>query len=134
MARKMEYTGKYKLSRKEYGYAKWFSLKYPEWLDEYNSLKDSVKAIAYDQEGHGSGRVNDSTGDLAARRAEIRRKMLLVEHAAFDAGGDIGEFILKSVINEDVTFEDMKAQGLPCERTMYYERRRKYYYLLSKEI
>ena len=134
MARKMEYTGKYKLSRKEYGYAKWFSLKYPEWLDEYNSLKDSVKAIDYDQEGHGSGRVNDSTGDLAARRAEIRRKMLLVEHAAFDAGGDIGEFILKSVINEDVTFEDMKAQGLPCERTMYYERRRKYYYLLAKEI
>ena len=93
-----------------------------------------MKAIAYDQEGHGSGRVNDSTGDLAARRAEIRRKMLLVEHAAFDAGGDIGEFILKSVINEDVTFEDMKAQGLPCERTMYYERRRKYYYLLAKEI
>lgn len=134
MARKMEYTGKYKLSRFELGYAKWFSLKYPEWLEEYNSLKDSVKAIAYDQEGHGSGKINDSTGDLAARRAEIRRKMLLVEHAAYDAGGEIGEYILKSVIYEDTTFEDMKAIGLPCERTMFYERRRKYYYLLSREI
>lgn len=134
MARKMEYTGRYKITRKQLAYARSFSQKYPEWLEEYNSLKDSVKAIAYDQEGHGSGKVNDSTGDLAARRAEIRRKMLLVEHAAFDAGGDIGEFILKSVINEDVTFEDMKALGLPCERTMYYDRRRKYYYLLSKEI
>lgn len=134
MARKMEYTGRYKITRKQLAYARSFSQKYPEWLEEYNSLKDSVKAIAYDQEGHGSGKVNDSTGDLAARRAEIRRKMLLVEHAAFDAGGDIGEFILKSVIDEDVTFEDMKALGLPCERTMYYDRRRKYYYLLSKEI
>lgn len=134
MARKMEYTGKYKLSRFELGYAKWFSLKYPEWLEEYNSLKDSVKAIAYDQEGHGSGKINDSTGDLAARRAEIRRKMILVEHAAYDAGGEIGEYILKSVIYEDTTFEDMKAIGLPCERTMFYERRRKYYYLLSREI
>ena len=134
MARKMEYTGKYKLSRFELGYAKWFSLKYTEWLEEYNSLKDSVKAIAYDQEGHGSGKINDSTGDLAARRAEIRRKMLLVEHAAYDAGGEIGEYILKSVIYEDTTFEDMKAIGLPCERTMFYERRRKYYYLLSREI
>lgn len=134
MARKMEYTGKYKLSRFELGYAKWFSLKYPEWLEEYNSLKDSVKAIAYDQEGHGSGKINDSTGNLAARRAEIRRKMLLVEHAAYDAGGEIGEYILKSVIYEDTTFEDMKAIGLPCERTMFYERRRKYYYLLSREI
>lgn len=134
MARKMEYTGKYKLSRFELGYAKWFSLKYPEWLEEYNSLKDSVKAIAYDQEGHGSGKINDSTGDLAARRAEIRRKMLLVEHAAYDAGGEIGEYILKSVIYEHTTFEDMKAIGMPCERTMFYERRRKYYYLLSREI
>lgn len=134
MARKTSYSGKYKLSKFEFGYAKWFSLKYPEWLEEYNSLKDSVKAISYDQEGHGSGKINDSTGELAAKRAEIRRKMLLVEHAAFDAGGDIGEYILKSVIYEDMTFEDMKAIGLPCERTMFYERRRKYYYLLAKEI
>ena len=134
MARKTSYSGRYKLSKFEYGYAKWFSLKYPEWLDEYNTLKDSVKAVNYDQEGHGTGKVNDSTGELAAKRAEIRRKMLLIEHAAFDAGGEIGEYILKSVIYEDVTFEDMKAQGLPCERTMFYERRRKYYYLLTKEI
>lgn len=134
MARKTSYTGKYKLSKFEYGYAKWFSLKYPEWLEEYNSLKDSVKGIAYDQEGHGSGSVNDSTGELAAKRAELRRKMLLVERAAYAAGGEIAEFILKSVIFEDMTFEDMKAIGLPCERTMFYERRRKYYYLLSKEI
>ena len=134
MARKTSYSGKYKLSKFEYGYAKWFSLKYPEWLEEYNSLKDSVKGIVYDQEGHGSGSVNDSTGELAAKRAELRRKMLLVERAAYAAGGEIAEYILKSVIFEDMTFEDMKAIGLPCERTMFYERRRKYYYLLSKEI
>lgn len=134
MARKMEYTGKYKLSRRELGYAKWFALKYPEWLEEYNALKDSVKAITYDQEGHGLGKVNDSTGELASKRAEIRRKMLLIEHAAFDAGGDISEFILRSVIYEHVTFEDMKAIGLPCERTMFYERRRKFYFLLSQTI
>ncbi len=134
MARKMDYSGKYKLSRFEFGYAKWFSLKYPEWLEEYNSLKDSVKAITYDKEGHGFGQVIDSTGELASKRAELRRKMLLIERAAFDAGGDIGEYILKSVIYEDMTFEDMKAQGMPCERTYFYEKRRKYYYLLSQVI
>ena len=47
MSRKTEYTGRYALSKFEFGYAKWFSLKYYEWLDEYNSLKDSVKAIQY---------------------------------------------------------------------------------------
>lgn len=135
MATRMEYTGKYKLSKFELGYAKWFSLKYPEWLEEYNALKDSVKAINYDQEGHGAGKVYDSTGELASKRAEIRRKMLLVERAAFDAGGEaLGEYILKSVIYEHNTFEAMKAIGLPCERTYFYEKRRLYYYLLSKEI
>lgn len=134
MARKMEYTGKYELSRFELNYAKWFALKYPEWLQEYNSLKDSVQAINYGIEGHGSGKIVDSTGELASKRAELRRKMLLVEHAAFDTGEDLGEYILKSVIYEDMTFERMKGMGLPCERTCFYERRRKFYYLLSKQI
>ena len=134
MARKTEYTGKYKLSKFEYGYARWFSLKYPEWLEEYNRLKDSVGAINYDSMPGGSGLVDDYTAALATKRAEIRDKMLKVERAAYDAGGEIAEYILKSVIYEDSTFERMKALGLPCERTMFYERRRKYYYLLSKMI
>lgn len=132
--RKTEYTGRYKLTKFEYGFAKWYSLKYPEWLDEYNRLKDSVSAMNYDAMPGGSGKVEDSTGRLATKRAELRDKMLKVERAAYDAGGDIAEYILKSVIYEDGTFERMKAQGLPCERKMFYERRRKYYYLLSKEI
>lgn len=133
MARKMEYSGKYKLTRFEFGYAKWFSLKYPEWLDEYNSFKDSVKAIRYDDAPKGTG-LSDPTEELAAKRYDIRRKMLLVERTAFDAGGAIAEYILKSVIYEGVTFEDMKADGMPCERTMFYERRRKYYWLLTQRI
>ena len=135
MARKMEYSGKYRLSRFEYGYAKWYALKYPEWLDQYNALKDSVKAINYDQSGYGKGAISNKTEEFATKRAEIRDKMLKVEHCAYDAGGDdLGEYILKAVIYEDQTFEDMKAAGMPCERTMFYERRRKFYFLLSQQI
>ena len=88
----------------------------------------------YDTLPGGSGKVDDSTMELATKRAEIRDKMLKVEHAAYDAGGEIAEYILKSVIYEGYTFDKMKGLGCPCERTMFYERRRKYYYLLSKEI
>ena len=134
MARKMSYSGKYKIPRKALNYAKWYSLNYPDWLEQYNSLKDSVRAISYDGMPTGKGQASDATMKLATKRAELRDKMLKVEHAASEAGGDIAEFILKSVIFENMTFEDMKAIGLPCERTMFYERRRKYYYLLSKEL
>lgn len=133
MSRKVEYTGKYTLSKFEFGYAKWYSLKYNEWLDEYNSLKDSVKAIQYTDAPRGSG-ISDPTEKLAERRAELRRKMLKVENAAVDAGGDIAKYILMAVINEDVTFSQLEAKGIPCGKNYFYERRRKYYWLLSKEI
>lgn len=133
MSRKVEYTGKYALSKFEFGYAKWYSLKYNEWLDEYNSLKDSVKAIQYTDVPRGSG-ISDPTEKLAERRDELRRKMLKIENAAVDAGGDIAKYILMAVINEDVTFNQLEAKGIPCGKNYFYERRRKYYWLLSKEI
>ena len=40
MATKTEYTGKYKISKFDLGFAKWYSLKYMDWMEEYNSLKD----------------------------------------------------------------------------------------------
>lgn len=135
MSRKTEYTGRYAISSREYAYARAYSYKYNEWLEEYNSLKDSVKGISYDAEGHGSGSVSDSTGSLAARRAELRNKMLKVEHAAWEAGEDIAKYILIAVTNENVTFNVLKQKyKMPVEKTLYYDRRRKYYYLLSKEI
>lgn len=132
MARKTEYTGKYKISKFDYGYARWYSLKYNDWLEEYNSLKDSVRSMSYG-EVHGS-KVGNPTEELATKRAELRNKMLKVERAAFDAGGDLAEYILMAVINEDVTFEQLECKEMPCSRAWFYDKRRKYYYLLAKEI
>lgn len=134
MARKKEYTGKYKIEARDLKFAKAYSQKYPQWLRQYNSLKDAVKAINYDNTGGPSGKIADTTADNAAKRVELRDKMLKVEKCAFEAGGDLAEYILKSVIDEDVTFEAMKAQGMPCERRCFYEKRRKYYYLLSQIV
>lgn len=134
MSRKMEYTGRYSLSRFEYNYAKWYSLKYNEWLEEYNQLKDSVSGTHFEEAVQG-GKGSNPTERLGARRAELRNKMLKVEHAAWDAGGDLAKYVLLGVINENVTFEVLKQKyQIPCERKLYYEKRRKYYYLLSKEI
>lgn len=132
--RKKEYTGKYPIEARDLAYAKAYSLKYPRWLTQYNSLKDAVKAINYDNAGGPSGRISDTTADNATKRMIIRGKMMKVEQCAFEAGGDLAEYILKSVIDENVTFEDMKAAGMPCERRCFYEKRRKYYYLLNQII
>lgn len=134
MSRKMEYTGRYSLSRFEYGYAKWYSLRYNDWLEEYNSLKDSLNGSGFTESVQG-GKGSNPTERLATRRKELRDKMLKIENAAFDASDELAEYILIAVTNEDVTFDVLKAKyNIPCERTYYYDKRRKYYWLLAKEI
>lgn len=135
MARKMNYTGKYKLSRAEFMAAKWYSLRFNEWLDEYNSLKDSVSAISYENGDmpHAINKTSNPTLDLASRRSELKSKMDLIIDCSNRAGGDISEYILKSVTNEHVTYNHLKMfMNIPCSASMFYDRRRKYYWLLAK--
>lgn len=133
--RKMEYTGKYHISRHKLSYAKSFSLQYNDWIDQYNMLKDSVKGISYSESVQG-GKNSDPTQKLAAKRAELKEKIMKIEHAAVDAGGeDLASYILKAVTNEFVTYDVLYSKyHMPCGRTLFYEKRRKYYYLLSQEI
>lgn len=137
MARKMSYEGKYKLSRSEFMNAKWYALRFNEWLDEYNRLADSVTAISYEKADlpKAQNKISCPTEDLATRREELRRKMDIVINCAKDSGGDLFEYILAAVTNEDVTFNTLKAlKNIPCAPNTFYERRRKFYYLLSKEL
>lgn len=133
MATRKCLTGKYKIDAKDLQYAIAFSQKYPKWLDQYNALKDAVKGINYDSMPGGKGIISDSTFSNAERRTALREKMLKVERCAYEAGGEISEYLFKSVIY-DLPFEEVKAQGMPCERTFFYEKRRKYYYLLNQII
>lgn len=43
-------------------------------------------------------------------------------------------YLLKYVTQEKSTYDQMLALGMPYGSTLFYERRRKYYYLLSKKI
>ena len=67
--------------------------------------------------------------------AELSKKIATVEETAKEAGGEIAEWILKGVTIENATFNYLKmVTGIPCERDMYYERRRKFYWLISQKI
>ena len=137
MARKMSYSGKYVLSRSQYNRAKWFALSFNEWLDEYNTLSDSVGAFSYENADmpKAVNKTSNPTEQLAERRAELRNKMDIVIRCAKAAGGDLFEYIFAGVINEDVTYNTLVAlKDIPCSANTYYDRRRCFYYLLAKEI
>lgn len=109
-------------------------MQYNEWKDEYRKLEDQLlpKGVDYDGMPHGTDTSNP-TESIGARMAELKTKIETVEQVAKETDPEIAEYILKAVTNEDITFNYLKQfMGIPCERDMYYDRRRKFYWLMSK--
>lgn len=128
-------NSKYNISKQGLLTAVHYCLQYNEWLEEYGELASgSISGINYGGMPHGSGSGNP-TETKAIRMEELSRKIALVEQTAIEAGGEIAEWILKGVTIEGATFNYLKmTKGMPCEKDMYYERRRKFYWLISKKI
>ena len=134
MSRRNSYTGKYKLTKEEFLSAKYYALRYQAWIQEYNALKDAVKAIQYGDKTTG-GPSDSSTERLAIRREELSRKVRIIEEAAREADMELQWYLLKAATCEGITFHHLKTMyKMPCERDMYYDRRRKFYWILSKKI
>lgn len=135
MARRNSYRGKYELTKEEFLSAKYYAQRYRKWLSEYNALKDSVGAIVADDMPHGTN-VSSPTEKLAIRRAELKSRIQKIEDSAREADSILGHYILIAAIDPDgMTFDMLKAKHhIPCEKDMYYDRRRKFYWLLSQKI
>lgn len=111
-----------------------FCLQYHEWKDELKYKCDTVKSIEItDMPTAHNG--TDATQELAIRRAELEKKCTLIEEVAREADAGIYQYILKAVTNEGITYNYLQTvMNIPCSKNMYYDRRRKFYWLLSKKI
>lgn len=123
----------YFLPKEEYLTASHFALQYPHWCEELRTDPDTSRAIRYDGDRVQTSGGYDSTAETAMRRKLLEDKKKLVEDAAMAAGKEIYPFLLRGVTG-GFTFWQLRQQGMPCEKTMYYERRRKFYYLLAQKI
>jgi hypothetical protein len=111
-----------------------FCLQYNEWKDELKYKCDTVKSIEVTDmpTAHGN---SDQVQGLAIRRAELSEKIKLIEDIAKEADADIYKYILKAVTNEGITYNYLSTvMDIPCGKDMYYDRRRKFYWLLSQKI
>ena len=59
--------------------------------------------------------------------------MEIVEKACKNAGEEIYMWLLLGV-TEGLPFYNLELKGIPCGKDMYYDRRRKFYYLMAKSI
>lgn len=125
---------KWAISPHERYMAMHFAYQYHEWLRELSGLTDTSKAIVYSDMPKGS--INpDPTCDLVARREKLVRKKELVESCAKEADPELYEYIMLGVTNEGINYTSLSTlRGIPCSKGTYYERLRKFYYLISKKL
>ncbi len=126
---------KYFIPKEDYLTAIHYSLRYPLWKEELDSMADTSRAITYDKDKVQTSGNYDSTFEAAVRitesQAMIKIKMVDDVISLVAKGMD---YYLKLGVCYGLTFDQLKGKGMPCERDMYYLMRRHYYFELSKRI
>lgn len=124
---------KYGISKNRFKELYYWCLQYNEWKDELRYKTDAAKSIGVTDmpAAHCNG---DSTQKLAIRRMQLEENCRIVEQAAIEADPDIYQYLLKAVTNEGVTYTYLnQVMGIPCGKKLYYERRRKLYWLIDQK-
>ena len=135
MSRRNYYTGKYALDKNEFLHAKYFALRYNKWKDEYKALADSGKGIDYDKDKVQTTGDFDPVETAGIRRAELSRKIELIEKTAKEVDKSLYKWLLQGVTQTYATFKYLSCvKDMPCGRRQYYEKRRRYYYLLAQKL
>ena len=121
---------KYWISKHRYYELKHFCLQYKEWKDTYKELSDSCISPSL-QDKLGAIEWSDRTSNVVFERDYYRSKMDLIERTAYLADKDIGWYILKAVTEGKSYTYLSTVLDIPCSRGMYYDRYRKFFWLLS---
>ena len=107
-------------------------LQYPVWKVELENISE-MQAVNIDGLPKGT-QTGDPVYQLAVKRERLRDKISLIEKTAKDAGEDISDAILIAATT-GATFDQLKQKGiLFMERDAFYQRRRRFYWLLDSRM
>ncbi len=124
-------SSKYKITENRFKELYYFCLQYDEWIDELKYKKDTMRSPEV-KLAPGSLGVGMPTQELAIRREMLEHNCNIIRQAAVDADKELSGYILKAVTHKDITYNYLYSiMGIPCSRNTYYDRRRKFYWILS---
>ena len=120
----------YYISKHRYYELKHFCLQYPEWRTEYNQLYFEPRGIRVKDRIQED--KDDITATIAIRRRDLFNKMEMVEQAAIETDPDLKDYILLAV-TDGCTYEYLRLKkNIPCGRDTFYNRYRRFFWVLSK--
>lgn len=123
---------KYYIDKHRYYELKHFCLQYNEWKKAYAACNESIIFASKFEKESTSNIPSDITAKYAIKRAYYAGRIKIVEKAALEADEFLYPFIIKGV-TEGLSYTYLKTRlEIPCGRDMYYDRYRKFFWLLSE--
>lgn len=130
---KLSEKNKYWIEKHRYYELKHFCMQYQSWKRAYAALDEvSISSSVLDAVFSNNSEHGDPTGRLAIAKSYYSERIQMVERAAIDADKILASYILRAV-TEDLSYTYLKSRlEIPCGKDMYYDRYRRFFWLLSK--
>lgn len=122
---------RYWLPRHRYYELRHFCLQYPEWKRLYFSLETQI--VKFPGAIFGEKRLNRPVESIGILREELHKNMRLVERICKEADASLSPYIFMAVTEGKTYTQLQMTYAIPCGKDMFYDRYRKFYWLLSKE-
>ena len=123
---------KYYIDKHRYYELKHFCLQYKEWKKAYASCNESIIFTAGIERMPSGNLPSDLTAKYALKKLQHGSRIKLIERIAMEADEFLYPYLLKAV-TEGLSYTHLKAKlDIPCGRDMYYDRYRKFFWLLSE--
>lgn len=123
---------KYWIDKHRHYELKHFCLQYPTWKKAYTDLCNVGISLSSTEKMPSGNLPGDPTAKRAIAKAQLVERIEMVEKIAKEADDYLWQYILKAV-TENLSYTHLKAKfDIPCGKDMYYDRYRKFFWLLSK--
>jgi hypothetical protein len=123
---------KYRIDKHRHYELKHFCLQYPEWKRAYADFDDPTIPLSTIERVPTSNLPGDPTAKRAVMKAHYQERMDLIEKAAMEADMYLHNYILRAV-TENLSYTYLKSRlGMPCGKDMYYDRYRRFFWLLNQ--
>lgn len=125
---------KYYISKHRYYELKHFCLQYCEWKEyiDYLYSKLAPETVSFESIKSITNISDSSVESLAIAFVDCQSKIDMIENVAKETDKELWNYILKAV-TEGVSYTkfDM-VDNIPCGKEKFYDRYRKFFWLLSK--
>lgn len=123
---------KYYIDKHRHYELKHFCLQYPSWKKAYADFDDTSISLSTIENVPTSNLPGDPTAKRAMMKAHYSERISLIEKVAKEADRYLHEYILKAV-TENLSYTYLKSKlDIPCGKDLYYDRYRKFFWLLSE--